>query len=408
MFYPTIDTGPPSSDIIITLDCEKVDRLCVQMEQSSSHAMLQLTLTPGLGPTLIRRCLEAMGTAEQILQATAQQLAAIPGISANKAAKFIASWQDQTAVQNELALIEQYGVELLSIADEHYPQSLKWINDPPPLLYVRGKLAQEDALGLAIVGARKCTRYGREMADRFAAGCSQLGLTIISGGAYGIDTASHAATLRVKGRTIAVIGSGLARPYPQPNIQLFDDIVASGGAVISELPMTTSPRPENFPARNRIISGLSLGTLVIEAANRSGALITARLAAEDHGREVMALPGPVDSAMSAGCHRIIREGWASLVTSPAEVLENLGEAGQLLQANAGTEFKEQSVEQPSLFTANLTDSQAMIVEKLEGEMDLNAIARTTGLPMHTIQADLTMLEIRGVVSRQAGKYAKKR
>ena len=172
--------------------------------------------------------------------------------------------------------------------------------------------------------------------------------------------------------------------------------------------MTTSPRPENFPARNRIISGLSLGTLVIEAANRSGALITARLAAEDHGREVMAVPGPVDSAMSAGCHRIIREGWASLVTSPTEVLENLGEAGQLLQANAGTESKEQSIEQPSLFTANLTDSQVRIVEKLEGEMDLNAIARATGLPMHTIQADLTMLEIRGVGSRQAGKYAKKR
>ncbi len=370
--------------------------------------MLQLTLTSGLGPTLIRRCLEAFGSATQVLEATPQALANVSGISPNKASQFVASWSDQSAINQELELIAEHGVQLLSIEDEGYPKLLKWINDPPPLLYVRGQLSEEDALGLAIVGARKCTRYGREMADRFAAGCSQLGLSIISGGAYGIDTASHQATLRVKGRTIAVIGNGLAKPYPQPNVKLFDEIVASGGAVISELPMATSPRPENFPARNRIISGMSLGTLVIEAANRSGALITARLAAEDHGREVMALPGPVDSAMSAGCHRIIRQGWATLVTSPAEVLENLGDAGQLLQAGGDEMTAESRTESSSLFAANLSESQQKIMSVMDSELAINDIARLTTLPMHVIQSDLTMLEIRGAISRQAGKYAKKR
>jgi DNA processing protein len=290
-----------------------------------------------------------------VLQATPAALALIPGISQTKALSFCNHWQSDEPVLAEMLLVEQHGVSLLSIEDEGYPKLLKWINDPPPLLYVKGRFAEEDALGLAIVGARKCTRYGREMADRFAAGCSQLGLTIISGGAYGIDAAAHQAALRIKGRTIAVIGNGLAKPYPDAHRDLFDAIVTSGcGAVISEFPMTTSPRPENFPARNRIISGLSLGTLVIEAANRSGALITARLAAEDHGREVMAVPGPVDSAMSEGCHRIIREGWATLVTKPAEVLENLGEAGQLLQAHAPGKTDDVP-QQPSLFTANLSD-----------------------------------------------------
>lgn len=370
--------------------------------------MLKLTLTPGLGPTLIRRCLEAFATAADVLKATPDQLALISGISKVRATSFCQYWRSDESVLAEMQLVNEHGVHLLSIEDENYPKLLKWINDPPSLLYVRGQLTAEDALGLAIVGARKCTRYGREMADRFAAGCSQLGLTIVSGGAYGIDTASHAATLRVKGRTIAVIGNGLAKPYPQANAKLFDDIVASGGAVISELPMATSPRPENFPARNRIISGLSLGTLVIEAANRSGALITARLAAEDHGREVMALPGPVDSPMSSGCHRIIREGWATLVTSPAEVLENLGEAGQLLQAQAGTTQNAGIAEQPSLFTANLSETQQKIMAVLDGDLAINDIARLTTLPMHILQADLTMLEIRGAITRHAGKYAKKR
>lgn len=369
--------------------------------------MLKLVMTPGLGPTLIRRCLEAFGSAGQVLEATTFELAAINGISPAKAATFCRHWQSDQALLAEMQLASDHGVTLLSIEDDAYPKLLKWINDPPPLLYVRGRITEEDALGLAIVGARKCTRYGQEMADRFSAGCSQLGLSIISGGAYGIDAAAHRAALRVKGRTIAVIGNGLAKPYPDAHRLLFEEIVAAGGAVISELPMATSPRPENFPARNRIISGLSLGTLVIEAANRSGALITARLAAEDHGREVMALPGPVDSAMSEGCHRIIREGWATLVTKPAEVLENLGEAGQLLQAHDPGKV-EDAPQQPSLFTANLTDSQRKIVDSLDRELAINDIARLTTLPMHVIQADLTMLEIRGLISRQAGKYAKKR
>ena len=370
--------------------------------------MLKLLLTPGLGPTLIRRCLESLGTAAEVLQSDALAIATIPGISMTKAKGFLKHWESDDLVSRELELADQYGVRLLSIEDADYPKLLKWINDPPPVLYMRGQMTQEDALGLAIVGARKCTRYGHEMADRFAAGCSQLGLTIISGGAYGIDTASHHAALRVQGPTIAVIGNGLCKPYPSANLALFDQIADSGGAVLSEFPMSTSPRPENFPARNRIISGLSLGTLVIEAANRSGALITARLAAEDHGREVMAVPGPVDSPMSEGCHRIIREGWATLVTKPAQVLENLGEAGQLLQASADQTNVNQAITPPRVLAANLSDSQQKILEVMEGDVAIDELARRTTLPTQVIQADLTMLEIRGLIRRGAGKYAKKR
>lgn len=376
------------------------------MEQATAYDMLKLLLTPGLGSTLIRRCLETFGSSTQVLQTEAKALAQISGISLAKANRFLTHWQSNQAVDAEMQLVEQHGVQLIGIDDPRYPKSLKWINDPPPILYVRGELTEEDALAIAIVGARKCTRYGREMADRFAAGCSQLGLTIISGGAYGIDTAAHQATLRVKGRTLAIIGNGLCNPYPQANQKMFDEIANTGGVVMSEFPMTASPQPGNFPARNRIISGLSLGTLVVEAANRSGALITARLAAEDHGREVMAIPGPVDSAMSEGCHRIIQEGWATLVTKPAQVLENLGEAGQILQANADT--SESKTKQPTLFEANLSASQQKLLDAMEGEVAINDLARLTTLPMHTIQADLTMLEIRGLVSRAAGKYAKKR
>ena len=370
--------------------------------------MLKLLLTPGLGPTLIRRCLESFGTARDVLQADPSALAQIPGVSLTKARSFLKHWESDDLVYRELELADKHSVRLLSIEDADYPKLLKWINDPPPVLYMRGQMAQEDALGLAIVGARKCTRYGHEMADRFAAGCSQLGLSIISGGAYGIDTASHHAALRVQGRTLAVIGNGLCKPYPSANTQLFDQIADSGGAVLSEFPMSTSPRPENFPARNRIISGLSLGTLVIEAANRSGALITARLAAEDHGREVMAVPGPVDSPMSEGCHRIIREGWATLVTKPAQVLENLGEAGQLLQADADQTKLNEPIMPASPLMTNLSDSQQKILQAMEGDLAIDELARRTTLPMQVIQADLTMLEIRGLIRRGAGKYAKKR
>ena len=307
-------------------------------------------------------------------------------------------------MKRELDLVAQRGAVLLSTDDGRYPQLLKLIPDPPPLLYVRGELRDTDAVALAVVGARKCTHYGREQADRLAGLCAEAGLCIVSGGAYGIDTAAHRGAMRVKGRTMAVLGSGLANPYPEAHIELFDQIAGGAGAVVSEFPMTTPPAAENFPRRNRIISGMALGVLVVEAATRSGALITARLAVEEHGRDVMALPGRVDSMASAGCHKAIREGWATLVTSAADILDALGEAGQVLKAAVSTEGEAPGAP----LDQNLTESQRKIVDVLDEPMALDQLAGATGLAMHVIQADLTMLEIRGTVRRDAGRFVRGR
>jgi DNA processing protein len=223
---------------------------------------------------------------------------------------------------------------LITIHDAGYPRLLRHIPDPPQLLWVRGELREDDALALAMVGSRRCTHYGREQADRFAADAASADLCVVSGGAPGIDAAAHRAALRLGGRTLAVIGSGLSTPYPKEHHELFDQIAdptAARGAVLSDLPMTAPTQPENFPRRNRIISGLSLGVLVVEAAARSGALITARLCVEEHGRELMAIPGRIDSKASEGCHRMIRQGWATLVTGGADVLDALDESGQILK-----------------------------------------------------------------------------
>jgi DNA processing protein len=313
-------------------------------------------------------------------------------------------------VQREKQEVEQCGAVIVAMEDEGYPQLLKHIPDPPPMLYVRGEIRKTDALSLAVVGARRCTQYGRDQADRLSALCAEAGLCIVSGGAYGIDATAHRAAMRVKGRTMAVLGSGLARPYPEVHAELFDAIVDGQGAVVSELPMTTPPAAENFPRRNRIISGMALGVLVVEAATRSGALITARLAVEDHGREVMAVPGRVDSMASAGCHKAIREGWATLVTSAADVLDALGDAGQILKAGV-TQSKDDGHE--ALFEVpgveqNMSDGQRKIMEALTEPLGLDELSNATGLAVHELQSDLTMLELRGSVKREAGRFVRKR
>jgi DNA processing protein len=237
----------------------------------------------------------------------------------------------------------------------------------------------------------------------------------VSGGAYGVDAAAHRGALRVGGRTIAVLGSGLGKPYPSDHIELFDDIVEQNcGAIVSEFPMLTSPRPEHFPRRNRIISGLSLGVLVIEAARRSGALITARLCVEEHGRECMALPGAVDSPASAGTNELIQKGGASLVTSAQAILEQLGEAGRLLQAAAQERESDQEMSEaaaqaqpPNLFELNLSDSQTKLIQALDHPRTLDELVEITRLTASAIQADITMLEIRGAVQRQGGRFSRR-
>ncbi len=376
------------------------------MNDAECDAYIALTLTPGLGPVLTRRAIEKFGCAEAACAATHTQWLTVPGISASSARSIRQNLDDvarDNRVARERELMDQYQARLLVLGEPDYPKLLAHISDPPVVLYVRGDTLETDALALAIVGSRRCSAYGREQADRFAALASQAGLCIVSGGAYGIDAAAHRAVLRVKGRTIVVLGSGLAKPYPSDHATWFDEVAGSQGAVVSELPMSAPPIAENFPRRNRIISGLSLGVLVIEAAYKSGALITARLAAEEHHREVMALPGRVDASGSAGCHKIIREGWATLVTNLTEVLDAMGETGSLLKAGLSEQNASDKTDaQPNLFTSGLTDSQQKVISALESPLALDQLAGATGLSVSKLQADVTLMEIRGLVRRAGG------
>lgn len=376
----------------------------------ATRAWLTLTLTPGLGPTLIARLIEHAGGVEQVLCLTASELAQVTGISekgAGKHKRAIDATAQGEVIQQELDLIDKHGAALLSLDDQAYPALLKQIPSAPPLLWVRGKLDPSDALSLAIVGSRNCSHYGREQADLIANALARSGVTIVSGGAYGIDIAAHQGALRAArsgaGRTIVVLGSGLAKPYPSDHVKVFSDIVqAEGefGAVISEFPMRAGPRPEQFLRRNRVISGLCVGTLVIEASKRSGALSTARRCVDEQDRVLMALPGRVDAPQSEGCHQIIREQWGSLVTGVSDVLDLIGESGLML--DAATEQDERSVKlEPGAGASS-------IVAVLDSPRSLDEIVNWTGLPVSQVQTELTMLEIRGAVVRQGGLFVKRR
>ena len=387
-------------------------------ERDHIRAMLRLSMTPGIGPILIGRLRERFGSAQAILAAPLTHLQQVQGISADKA-RAIHRGVDEAEIDVELTEAEARGVTVLSLDDPRYPPLLKSIADPPPVLYMRGSLEPTDVYSIAIVGTRNCSAYGRDQAGRLSAALAQRGLTIISGGARGIDTEAHRGTLRGGGRTIIVMGSGLAHCYPPENESLFESVVSDNrGALISEFPMRLGPSKENFPRRNRIISGLSLGTLVIEAGDRSGALITARLACEEHHREVFAIPGNVDSPRAAGCHKMIREGWAKLVTCAGDILESL-EGSEYLVAGAMREAGLEPGEAASLFSQHsneaacpheskpkpiaelhLTPSQQRIIEALDnGAVELDELSARTGLPIHTLQADLTILQIRGLIGR---------
>lgn len=375
----------------------------------ATRAWLTLTLTPGLGPTLIARLIEHAGGVEQALQLTAAQLAEIHGISdkgAGKHKRSIDATAQGDVLQKEIDLTAKHGAQLVSLDDAGYPALLKQVPSAPPLLWVRGKLDPNDALSLAIVGSRKCSHYGREQADLIANALARAGVTIVSGGAYGIDIAAHRGALRAAkagmGRTIAVLGSGLAKPYPAEHTDVFREIVEGDGergAVISEFPMTAGPRPENFLRRNRIVSGLCVGTLVVEASKRSGALSTARRCVDEQDRILMALPGRVDAPQSEGCHQIIREQWGGLVTGVSDILDAIGESGSLLDA-ASEQSDQVAMPEP-------TGEGRSIIEILDTPRSLDEIVNWTSLPVAQVQTELTMLEIRGAVARQGGLFVKR-
>lgn len=291
----------------------------------ASDALLRILLVEQVGPRIGTALWQALGSWDAIAGAAASSfdrvLAGIPRCPLD--GHELRRRLDGADPEFERELMARHGVSLVTLADPDFPALLRLTPDPPLALFVTGTLPEDEAWAVAVVGSRDCTRYGTEIASRIAGDLAGCGLVLVSGGARGIDAAAHRAALRVGGRTIAVLGCGLASVYPPEHAELFESIRDGGGAVISEFPMRVEVRPGHFPRRNRIIAGLALGVVVVEAAVDSGANITARLAVDDLGRVAMAVPGPVHSAVSAGCHRLVRDGAAALVTNAAEVLEEL-------------------------------------------------------------------------------------
>jgi DNA processing protein len=360
---------------------------------------LRLHLASGLGPIILRRLLDRFGCAEAILSASRDELREVNGIG-RTIARAIREAASADGVEQEVERAAACGVRIMCPEDAEYPPLLKHAPDGPVCLYVRGRLAKQDSVSLAIVGSRKPTYYGQEQARQFAEGLARLGLTIVSGLAYGVDACAHQGALVGEGRTIAVLGNGLADVYPPAHKDLADRIAGSG-AIVSELPMETAPDSGNFPRRNRLIAGMTLGTLVIEGGQRSGAMITARLAS-DYNREVFALPGRCDSPMSCGPNTLIREGMGRLVTTVGDVLDGLGEVGRILrpEAAAGPSADGKS---PAQTVATLTENERRTLEVLGLDpMPIEMIVDAADLSAPETAAALTTLQLKRLVKQLPG------
>jgi DNA processing protein len=347
--------------------------------------LLALHLVPGLGPRLTAALLERFGSAAAVRQASVADLQTVPHIGAKLAEEFYRALR-QVDVDAEVAEMARHEVELLPRADVAYPAALTEIPNPPPLLYVRGRLVSQDARAVAVVGSRQCTAYGRRVASDLARDLVRAGYTVVSGLARGIDGAAHRGALAAGGRTVAVLAGGLSKIYPPEHVELAREVQAAG-ALLTEATMTQQPLPDMFPARNRIISGLSRGVIVVEAAEKSGALITARHALEQ-GREVFAVPGPIDSPASAGCLGLLRAG-AKLVRGIDDVLEELG----------GTA----AAPLPGVEPPGMDETQRRIWQHLaDGPRHLDELAQQLGISVPLLSTALMMLEMKRSVRRLPG------
>jgi DNA processing protein len=336
--------------------------------------------------------IEAFGDANNVFKASPAEIAAVDGVGKNLV-RAIARAVKEVDVEEELQRCAALGIDLIDRNHPKYPQRLLEIFDPPAVLYCQGDLLPQDNLTIAIVGTRHGSPYGLAQAERFAKGLARTGMTIVSGLARGIDAAAHRGALAAGGRTLAVLGSGIANLYPPEHRELADEIV-SRGAVLSEFPSLQPPKAGAFPRRNRLISGMALGTLVIEAADRSGALISARHAMEQ-GRDVFALPGRVDNRNSRGCHRLIRDG-AKLVESIDDILDELGPLAAPTTAQSGA-----VVHHPA--ELNLNEREQLVLQAIESDpTPIDEIARKTSVPIQQILATISALEMRRLVRRVSG------
>jgi DNA processing protein len=348
-------------------------------------AWLRLTLVPGVSPAQQQALMRELGMPEQVLASPPSRIAEVAG---KDAAARLAAGPDAGLLERSLAWLEETGHRLVALGDDAYPRALLQIPDPPTALYAVGNVALLDQPSVAIVGSRNATAQGARDAEAFAQQLSNAGLAIVSGLALGIDAAAHRGGLSGPGSTIAVIGTGADRVYPAANRALAHAI-AEHGCMASEFPLGTPPAALNFPQRNRLISGLARGVIVVEAAERSGSLITARTAGEQ-GRDVFAIPGSIHSALSKGCHRLIKQG-AKLVESAEDVLAELGVPAQAPGPRAASSPAAAEAPEPPLLAA-----------MGHGPVTVDEIALATGEPVSAIASQLSQLQIEGSVATIAG------
>ena len=361
----------------------------------SREAFIALNLIEGVGPVRARSLLEHFGDAPKILSASKSQLLRVHNIGDDTAEK-ISTWEKSIDLAGELKRIADFGCHVLISSDENYPPSLREIYDPPLVLYVKGELTAKDKNAVAMVGSRMTTHYGLETARKLAYQLAYTGVTVVSGGARGIDTAAHQGALSGKGRTIAVLGTGINLIFPPENAELFERIAANG-AVITQFPFNRPADKQSFPIRNRIVAGMTLGTVVVEANLSSGALITANFATE-YGRQIFAVPGRIDSPRIKGCHDLIKKG-AKLCEGVEDILS---EFEYLFPASNRPPTASETGVLPAL---ELNDSEQKVFDAVaaDDEASIDEIIRASGLPSSAVNVALFSLEMKRLVKQLPGK-----
>lgn len=365
---------------------------------TSLEALITLNLLPKIGPVRARRLIDRFGDAAGILSAGKDALLRVDGIGP-ETATILVNWRDHADPAAELAEVKDRGLSVLLPDDPSWPPALREAYDAPLLLYVWGKLEERDRHAIGVVGTRRVTLYGRNATKKLSFQIAHAGFTVLSGLARGVDTTAHESALAAGGRTVAVIGSGLAKLFPAENLGLAEKIADGHGAVVSEFPLHTPPDKQTFPQRNRIVAAWSKAVLVTECPAWSGSLITANLAS-DYGRPVFAVPGPIDKATSAGCNRLIRDG-ATLITDGGELLDDLG----------GLPFGRSSAISPesSPILSDLPPEESTVFTALgDDEAGIDHLVETTGLSAPVLSATLMKLEMRRLIRALPGfRYIKR-
>lgn len=358
------------------------------------EAMIALNMVDHVGPVRLRQLLDHFGDPARVLGASVAELARVRGVG-DETAQAIARWEESVDLTAELRRIREFGCRVITAADEEYPELLRQIYDPPIVLYVKGTLLPRDKNAIAIVGSRRTTHYGLETARRLAYQLAYCGVTVVSGGARGVDTAAHQGALSATGRTLAVLGTGINQVFPAENVALFERITQHG-ALLTQFPFNRPPDKQSFPIRNRIVAGMTLGTVVVEADLTSGALITAGMAV-DNGRQVFAVPGRIDSPQSKGCHDLIKKG-AKLCEGAEDIL---GEFEYLFPPTNRPPSPAETARLPAL---ELTAHEQAVFSALGNEeLPMDLVIQRSGLPASTVSVALLSLEMKRCVRQLPGK-----